>query len=108
MILAGSEYGSGSSRDWARKGTALLGLRAVIANRSSGSTGPTSSAWACYHCQFRTGENAATVGLTGAEPFAITGITALNSDETPREVTVRADDTEFTALVRIDTPGEAT
>ena len=57
--------------------------------------------------QFRAGENAQTLGLTGEETFAITGITALNSGETPREVTVRADDTEFTALVRIDTPGEA-
>jgi aconitate hydratase len=108
VILAGSEYGSGSSRDWARKGTALLGLRAVIAESFERIHRSNLIGMGVLPRQFRTGENAATVGLTGAETFAITGITALNSDETPREVTARADDTEFTALVRIDTPGEAT
>jgi aconitate hydratase len=107
VILAGAEYGSGSSRDWAAKGTALLGVRAVLAESFERIHRSNLIGMGVLPLQFHAGENAQTLGLTGEETFAITGITALNFGETPRKVTVRADDTEFTALVRIDTPGEA-
>jgi aconitate hydratase len=107
VILAGAEYGSGSSRDWAAKGTALLGVRAVIAESFERIHRSNLIGMGVLPLQFRAGENAATLGLTGEETFSIEGITTLNSGETPREVSVRADNTEFTALVRIDTPSEA-
>ena len=107
MILAGAEYGSGSSRDWAAKGTLLLGVRAVIAESFERIHRSNLIGMGVLPLQFRAGENTQTLGLTGEETYAITGITALNFGETPRELVVRADDTEFTALVRIDTPGEA-
>jgi len=107
VILAGAEYGSGSSRDWAAKGTLLLGVRAVIAESFERIHRSNLIGMGVLPLQFRAGENAQTLGLTGEETYAITGITALNFGETPRELVVRADDTEFTALVRIDTPGEA-
>jgi aconitate hydratase len=107
VILAGAEYGSGSSRDWAAKGTVLLGVRAVIAESFERIHRSNLIGMGVLPLQFCAGENAQILGLTGEETFAITGITALNSGATPRKVTVRADDKEFTALVRIDTPGEA-
>jgi len=107
VILAGAEYGSGSSRDWAAKGTLLLGVRAVIAESFERIHRSNLIGMGVLPLQFRADENAQTLGLTGEETYAITGITALNFGETPRELVVRADDTEFTALVRIDTPGEA-
>jgi aconitate hydratase len=107
VILAGTEYGSGSSRDWAAKGTALLGVRAVIAESFERIHRSNLIGMGVLPLQFRDGESAQTLGLTGAETFTITGIAAISSGEPPREVSVRADGAEFTALVRIDTPGEA-
>jgi aconitate hydratase len=107
VILAGKEYGSGSSRDWAAKGTALLGVRAVIAESYERIHRSNLIGMGVLPLQYRDGESAASLGLTGEEEFAITGVTALNEGASPREVTVRAGDKEFTARLRIDTPGEA-
>ena len=107
MILAGKEYGSGSSRDWAAKGTALLGVRAVIAESFERIHRSNLIGMGVLPLQFKEGENAATLGLTGEETFDIIGITALNDGVVPREVTVQAGAKSFTARVRIDTPGEA-
>jgi aconitate hydratase len=107
VILAGKEYGSGSSRDWAAKGTALLGVRAVIAESFERIHRSNLIGMGVLPLQFKNGENAATLGLRGDEVFEIKGITELNSGGTPKEVTVKAGDKTFTALVRIDTPGEA-
>jgi aconitate hydratase len=107
MILAGKEYGSGSSRDWAAKGTALLGVRAVIAESFERIHRSNLIGMGVLPLQFKDGESAASLGLTGVETFNIIGITALNDGTVPREVTVQAGDKSFTARVRIDTPGEA-
>ena len=107
VILSGKEYGSGSSRDWAAKGTALLGVRAVIAESYERIHRSNLIGMGVLPLQYPEGENAESLGLTGEETFTITGVTALNDGETPRTVTVKADDTEFEAVVRIDTPGEA-
>jgi aconitate hydratase len=107
VVLAGKEYGSGSSRDWAAKGTALLGVRAVLVESFERIHRSNLIGMGVLPLQFRPGESAATLGLTGHEVFDITGIEAMNGGATPREVTVRADDKEFRAIVRIDTPGEA-
>jgi aconitate hydratase A / 2-methylisocitrate dehydratase len=107
VILAGKEYGSGSSRDWAAKGTALLGVKAVIAESYERIHRSNLIGMGVLPLQFPKGESAATLGLTGEETFSITGITALNDGEIPREVQVTADDRSFVATVRIDTPGEA-
>ena len=106
VILAGKEYGSGSSRDWAAKGTALLGVRAVLAESFERIHRSNLIGMGVLPLQFPDKESADTLGLTGNETFTITGITELNSGM-PREVTVRADEKEFPARVRIDTPGEA-
>jgi aconitate hydratase len=107
VILAGKEYGSGSSRDWAAKGTALLGVRAVIAESYERIHRSNLIGMGVLPLQFPSGENADSLGLTGEETFTITGVTALNEGRTPRELTVQADDRTFRAIVRIDTPGEA-
>ncbi|MFS2292610.1 MAG: aconitate hydratase AcnA [Actinomadura sp.] len=107
VVLAGKEYGSGSSRDWAAKGTALLGVRAVIAESFERIHRSNLIGLGVLPLQFKEGESADSLGLTGTETFDITGITALNEGGVPEEVTVKADDKEFTAVVRIDTPGEA-
>ena len=107
MILAGKEYGSGSSRDWAAKGTALLGVRAVIAESFERIHRSNLIGMGVLPLQFKDGENAASLGLTGEESFNIIGIAALNDGGVPREVTVQAGSLSFTARVRIDTPGEA-
>ena len=107
IVLAGKEYGSGSSRDWAAKGTALLGVRAVLVESFERIHRSNLIGMGVLPLQYKPGESAASLGLTGHEVFDITGIEAMNSGDTPREVTVRADDKEFTAIVRIDTPGEA-
>ncbi|MGI8869344.1 MAG: aconitate hydratase [Mycobacteriales bacterium] len=107
LILAGREYGSGSSRDWAAKGTLLLGVRAVIAESYERIHRSNLIGMGVLPLQYAEGESAESLGLTGEETFTITGIEEMNSGTTPRGVTVRADDTTFTALVRIDTPGEA-
>ncbi len=107
VILAGKEYGSGSSRDWAAKGTALLGVRAVIAESFERIHRSNLIGMGVLPLQFNAGDTAASLGITGAETFAISGITALNSGETPAQVSVTADGKTFSAKVRIDTPGEA-
>ena len=107
VILAGKEYGSGSSRDWAAKGTALLGVRVVIAESYERIHRSNLIGMGVLPLQFKQGESAATLGLTGEEVFAVAGIAALNSGGVPKEVTVNASGKTFTAVVRIDTPGEA-
>jgi aconitate hydratase len=107
VILAGKEYGSGSSRDWAAKGTALLGVRAVIAESFERIHRSNLIGMGVLPLQFKDGETAASLGLDGTESFTITGITALNDGGIPKELTVIAGDKKFTAKVRIDTPGEA-
>ncbi|MGI8528469.1 MAG: aconitate hydratase, partial [Geodermatophilaceae bacterium] len=107
VVLAGKEYGSGSSRDWAAKGTMLLGVRAVIAESYERIHRSNLIGMGVLPLQYGDGESAASLGLTGDEEFTITGVTGLNDGNIPREVTVRAGDVEFQAVVRIDTPGEA-
>ena len=107
VVLGGKEYGSGSSRDWAAKGTALLGVRAVLVESFERIHRSNLIGMGVLPLQFLPGESFASLGLSGHEVFDITGIEDLNSGQTPREVTVRADDKEFRAIVRIDTPGEA-
>ncbi len=107
VVLAGKEYGSGSSRDWAAKGTALLGVKVVIAESYERIHRSNLIGMGVLPLQFPQGETAESLGLTGEETFEVTGITAMNDGETPRTVKVKADETEFDAVVRIDTPGEA-
>jgi aconitate hydratase len=107
IVLGGKEYGSGSSRDWAAKGTALLGVRAVLVESFERIHRSNLIGMGVLPLQFKPGDSAESLGLTGHEVFDITGIEAMNSGGAPREVTVRAGDKEFAATVRIDTPGEA-
>ncbi|CCH30398.1 aconitate hydratase [Actinosynnema sp. NPDC047251] len=112
VVLAGKEYGSGSSRDWAAKGTSLLGVRAVIAESFERIHRSNLIGMGVLPLQFPAGNTAADLGLDGTETFDFTGITALNDGDTPRTVHVTATKTdgskvEFDAVVRIDTPGEA-
>ncbi|MDG4811313.1 aconitate hydratase [Micromonospora sp. WMMD1120] len=108
VILAGKEYGSGSSRDWAAKGTMLLGVRAVIAESYERIHRSNLIGMGVLPLQFPVDVTAESLGLTGTETFTITGVTALNDGETPRTVHVSTDTgVEFDAVVRIDTPGEA-
>jgi aconitate hydratase len=112
VILGGKEYGSGSSRDWAAKGTALLGVKAVITESFERIHRSNLIGMGVLPLQFPAGESADSLGLDGTETFDIAGITALNEGETPRTVHVTATRpdgavTEFDAVVRIDTPGEA-
>ncbi len=112
VILAGKEYGSGSSRDWAAKGTALLGVKAVIAESYERIHRSNLIGMGVLPLQFPAGQNAESLGLTGTETFAIAGVEELNEGRTPSTVavTATAEDgsvIEFNAVVRIDTPGEA-
>jgi len=107
VILAGKEYGSGSSRDWAAKGTALLGVRAVIAESYERIHRSNLIGMGVLPLQYADGDTAHSLGLKGDESVSVTGITAMNDGPVPREVTVQAGDREFKAWVRIDTPGEA-
>ncbi|RJL34222.1 aconitate hydratase AcnA [Bailinhaonella thermotolerans] len=108
VVLAGKEYGSGSSRDWAAKGTALLGVRAVIAESYERIHRSNLIGMGVLPLQFPEGQSAGSLGLTGEETFDITGIEALNDGTgIPSTVKVKAGDVEFDAVVRIDTPGEA-
>ncbi|WP_433084973.1 aconitate hydratase AcnA [Dactylosporangium sp. CA-052675] len=108
VILAGKEYGSGSSRDWAAKGTALLGVRAVIAESYERIHRSNLIGMGVLPLQFPQGENADSLGLSGTETFTVTGVEQLNDGSTPRTVRVSTDSgVEFDAVVRIDTPGEA-
>jgi aconitate hydratase len=107
VILAGKEYGSGSSRDWAAKGTALLGVKAVIAESYERIHRSNLIGMGVLPLQYPAGETAESLGLTGEETISITGVTALNDGDTPRTVKVTAGDVELDAVLRIDTPGEA-
>jgi aconitate hydratase len=112
VVLAGKEYGSGSSRDWAAKGTALLGVRAVIAESYERIHRSNLIGMGVLPLQYPSGSTADSLGLTGEETFSIAGVTALNDGTTPATVHVTAtrDDgsaVEFDAVLRIDTPGEA-
>ncbi|MFG2485072.1 MULTISPECIES: aconitate hydratase AcnA [Streptomyces] len=108
VILAGKEYGSGSSRDWAAKGTALLGVKAVIAESYERIHRSNLIGMGVLPLQFPEGATAASLGLTGEETFSFTGVEELNNGTTPRTVKVTTDTgVEFDAVVRIDTPGEA-
>jgi aconitate hydratase len=107
VVLAGKEYGSGSSRDWAAKGTALLGVKAVIAESYERIHRSNLIGMGVLPLQFPEGETAESLGLTGEEEFSFTGVTELNEGKTPKTVKVKAGDVEFDAKVRIDTPGEA-
>jgi aconitate hydratase len=118
VVLAGREYGSGSSRDWAAKGTKLLGVRAVIAQSFERIHRSNLVGMGVLPLQFPEGESAESLGLTGEEVFAIKGLAdAMNAGEVPREVRVRTErdagaqgsdrSIEFDARVRIDTPREA-
>ncbi len=111
-MLAGKEYGSGSSRDWAAKGTALLGVRAVIAESYERIHRSNLIGMGVLPLQYPDGETADSLGLDGTETFDISGVTALQDGTTPRTVHVTAAreggaPVEFDARVRIDTPGEA-
>jgi aconitate hydratase len=107
VILAGKEYGSGSSRDWAAKGTALLGVKAVIAESYERIHRSNLIGMGVLPLQFLDGQNAQSLGINGDETFTITGIQALNDGKIPATVDVDASGKRFTAKVRIDTPGEA-
>ncbi|MCV7098925.1 aconitate hydratase [Mycobacterium palustre] len=112
VVLGGKEYGSGSSRDWAAKGTRLLGVRAVIAESFERIHRSNLIGMGVIPLQFPEGKTAGDLGLDGTEVFDITGIEAINDGKTPKTVHVKAskdsgDPIEFDAVVRIDTPGEA-
>jgi aconitate hydratase len=104
VVLAGKEYGSGSSRDWAAKGTRLLGVRAVIAESFERIHRSNLVGMGVLPLQFKEGESVNSLGLTGHETFSVAGLA--DADQIPRELTVKADDKEFTVTVRIDTPKE--
>ena len=111
VVLAGKEYGSGSSRDWAAKGTRLLGVKAVIAESYERIHRSNLIGMGVLPLQFPAGENAASLGLDGTETFDISGVTELNDGVTPRTLRVTAtkpsgDVVAFDAPLRIDTPGE--
>ncbi|HOT58010.1 MAG TPA: aconitate hydratase AcnA, partial [Ornithinibacter sp.] len=112
VVLAGKEYGSGSSRDWAAKGTALLGVKAVIAESYERIHRSNLIGMGVLPLQYAKGTNAESLGLTGTETISVSGVTALNDGGSPRTLTVtvtREDgsQTSFDAVLRIDTPGEA-
>ena len=112
MILAGKEYGSGSSRDWAAKGTALLGVTAVIAESYERIHRSNLIGMGVLPLQYPAGETADSLGLDGTETFSVSGVTELNDGRTPRTLRVEAvraggATVAFDAVLRIDTPGEA-
>ena len=112
VVLGGKEYGSGSSRDWAAKGTKLLGVEAVITESFERIHRSNLIGMGVLPLQFPAGESADSLGLDGTETFSIEGVTELNEGKTPATVKVTAEKedgtkVEFDAVVRIDTPGEA-
>jgi len=107
LVLGGKEYGSGSSRDWAAKGTLLLGVRAVLVESFERIHRSNLIGMGVLPLQYKPGESARTLGLTGQETFSIAGVERLNDGTIPNEVEVTADGKKFSAIVRIDTPGEA-
>jgi aconitate hydratase len=104
IVLAGKEYGSGSSRDWAAKGTRLLGIRAVIAESFERIHRSNLVGMGVLPLQFSDGDSVESLGLTGHETFTVHGLAG--ADAVPRELTVKADDKEFKVIARIDTPKE--
>ena len=106
VVLAGKEYGSGSSRDWAAKGPMLLGVRAVLAESYERIHRANLVGMGILPLELPAGESVQTLGLTGHEVFEVTGLEGAGSEGFPREVTVRADDKELSCRVRIDTPNE--
>ncbi len=104
VVLAGKEYGSGSSRDWAAKGTRLLGVRAVIAESFERIHRSNLVGMGVLPLQFKDGDSVQSLGLSGRELFTIHGLA--DTDTIPRELAVRADEKEFTVIARIDTPKE--
>ena len=117
MVLAGKEYGSGSSRDWAAKGTSLLGVKVVIAESFERIHRSNLIGMGVLPLQFPEGQNATSLGLDGTESYSFTGIEQLNQGVTPKTISVVSTPTShspegkqevrFDAVVRIDTPGEA-
>ncbi|MEO6858928.1 MAG: aconitate hydratase [Solirubrobacteraceae bacterium] len=108
VVIGGKEYGAGSSRDWAAKGTLLLGVRAVIAESFERIHRSNLVGMGVLPLQFADGDSVESLGLSGEEEFAILGIAdPLNASELPHEATIRADEQAFTVRVRIDTPKEA-
>ena len=108
IVLGGKEYGSGSSRDWAAKGTRLLGVRAVIAESFERIHRSNLVGMGVLPLQFVDGQSAQSLALSGQEIFEITGVAGpLNAGELPRHATINAGNLEFQAVVRIDTPKEA-
>lgn len=112
VVLAGKEYGSGSSRDWAAKGTALLGVKAVVAESYERIHRSNLIGMGVLPLQYPAGVNAESLGLTGTETFSVEGVTELNNGTTPKTVKVTAtpengEAITFDAVLRIDTPGEA-
>jgi len=117
VILGGKEYGSGSSRDWAAKGTSLLGVKAVITESFERIHRSNLIGMGVLPLQFPAGETWASLGLDGTESITITGVEELNEGRTPKTLHVVAEPTansaagkqtvEFDAVLRIDTPGEA-
>lgn len=109
LVIAGKDYGSGSSRDWAAKGTALLGVRAVLAESFERIHRSNLVGMGVLPLQFAPGQNPRSLGLTGEETFTIHGLAG--AEDPPHDVTVTAnssgDSIQFTAKVRIDTPTEA-
>jgi aconitate hydratase len=104
IVLAGKEYGSGSSRDWAAKGTSLLGVRAVIAQSFERIHRSNLVGMGVLPLQFKDGESVESLGLSGGETFTVAGLA--DAEEVPRELTVKADEVEFKVIARIDTPKE--
>ena len=102
VVIAGKEYGSGSSRDWAAKGPLLLGVRAVIAQSYERIHRSNLLMMGILPLQFADGESAGSLGLTGRESFSVEGVANAEASE----VTVRADDAVFQARLRLDTPQE--
>ena len=112
VVLAGKEYGTGSSRDWAAKGTVMLGVKAVITESFERIHRSNLIGMGVLPLQFPAGESYESLGLDGTETYDIAGVDELNSGVTPKTVHVTAthtdgSTTEFDAVVRIDTPGEA-
>jgi aconitate hydratase len=107
VVLAGTEYGSGSSRDWAAKGPALLGVRAVIAQSFERIHRSNLLGMGILPLQFLEGQSVTSLGLTGKETIDIRGLGSFGEGEVPKRITVRAGNTEFETRVRIDTPMEA-
>jgi aconitate hydratase len=107
VVLAGADYGAGSSRDWAAKGTLLLGVKAVLAQSFERIHRSNLVDMGVLPLEFVDGDSVERLGLTGHEVYEIRGLSALGSGDVPERLTVRADATEFSVRPRIDTTHEA-